>query len=114
MNEPLKQFHRSRAPARGCPYYTRSSFPRPCIVGAGLAPALEHRPYLLKSAPMGDALLSSEGVYTVSSRGSPSNYRGPCGCLPLFSSSGMTRFIRHRCKIRDESCFFVIRNCFLL
>jgi len=27
--------------------------PGPCRVGAGLAPALEHRPYLLKSAPMG-------------------------------------------------------------
>jgi hypothetical protein len=29
---------------------------------------------------------------------------GLCGRLPLFPSSCMTRFIRQRFKIRDESC----------
>src|SRR5260221_650178 len=52
----------------------------------------------------GMPLLYSEGVCTVYSRGSPCGYPGPCGCLPLFPSSGMTRFIRHRYKIWDESC----------
>src|SRR5258708_40321320 len=86
MNEPLKQFHRSRAPARGCPH-------RRGLKGQGTR----------KGMP----LLSSEGVCTVYSRGSPCGYPGPCGCLPLFPSSGMTRFIRHRHKIWDESCLRV-------
>ncbi|MFL5706130.1 MAG: hypothetical protein ACJ8AG_25400 [Ktedonobacteraceae bacterium] len=38
VDERTKQ---ARAPARGCPYYTRSGLPGPSIVGAGIAPALE-------------------------------------------------------------------------
>src|SRR5260221_13124484 len=53
-------------------------------------------------------LLYSEGVCTVYSRGSPCGYPGPCGCLPLFPSSGITRFIRQRYKIWDESCLLCL------
>src|SRR5258706_16360382 len=34
----------------------------------------------------------------------PCGRPGLCGRLPLFPSSCMTRFIRQRFKIRDESC----------
>src|SRR5947209_8473188 len=49
MNKPLKRVHRSRAPARAratarvAPTIPRIGFPRPCIVGAGLAPAHVHQ-----------------------------------------------------------------------
>ncbi len=53
MNELLKQFHRSRAPARGCPYSTPKES-APSIVGVALAATLApagafpcfHRPAL--------------------------------------------------------------------
>src|SRR5258708_5125907 len=38
--------------SQGSPYSTRIGLPRPCRVGAGLAPPPEHRPHFLKSAPM--------------------------------------------------------------
>src|SRR5258708_17683845 len=47
---------RARTTASPAPTIPRIGFPRPCIVGAGLAPTLEHRPYLLKSAPIGNGI----------------------------------------------------------
>ena len=41
---------------QGCPYQTRSGPPGPCMVGAGLAPALKVG---LKSAPMRATLASA-------------------------------------------------------
>src|SRR5258708_40173453 len=60
MNEPLKQFHRSRAPARGCPYSTPKES-APSIVGVALAATLAppeafpcfNRPACLVSFPTG-------------------------------------------------------------
>src|SRR5258708_17044168 len=56
---------RARATARVAPTIRRSGLASPCIVGAGLAPALEHRPHFLKSAPMGDAPTLHETKHNV-------------------------------------------------
>ncbi|MFL5692707.1 MAG: hypothetical protein ACJ795_12965 [Ktedonobacteraceae bacterium] len=41
---------------KGCPYYTTKRLGKPVYSRGGVAPALEHRPYLLKSAPKGHPL----------------------------------------------------------
>jgi hypothetical protein len=85
--------HLSRAPARGQESrkgsltIRRSGLPRPCIVEAELAPALEHHPHFLKSAPMGASPYSFPGPFFTSQPSFGRCLLDVIKCVPSISRS---------------------------